>query len=165
MKNLPLLIEAISQARDNPAFEPRHDNAGNLITYCNEAVKSVLHFFGCKELDGLMASQMVEYMSSRPVTWKPIDIANAQFGANQGSVLIAGLAGKDLGAAHGHVCIIRPGLPKWSPSWNMSAPSCLNIGQQNFSGLYRLKNGVRIPAHLACAFPKPPQIYGWVPSL
>ena len=159
MRDLITLIDAICDAYDNPAFTPKPDGT----TFCNFAVQSVCTAMGYKDFDGMTADQMVSKMVSDP-DWSPVPFDNAQNLANQGSLVVAGLEGAQMGQAHGHVVIIRPGRTCFSGKWQ-NTPRCLNVGAENF--LARAKRGplVGMAAGINEAFVEMPKIYVWRASL
>lgn len=96
--------------------------------------------------------------------WSPVPFENAQNLANQGSLVIAGLSGEDLGNGHGHVVVIRPGRQCQSGKWGLT-PRCLNIGKTDF--IARAQSGplIMMPVGLNDAFIPLPKIYVWRSSL
>lgn len=159
MRNIITLIDAICDAYDNKDFSPTSDGT----TFCNIAVSAVCSVMGYTGFMGLTADQIVDNIPTNP-DWSPVPMEKAQDLANQGSLLIAGLDGKAMGQAHGHVVVIRPGKPCYSGKWGQT-PRCLNIGSENF--LARAKRGplVGMAAGLNEAFIEMPKIYVWRQSL
>lgn len=136
------LIDACCEARENESFWPKPPEIGP--THCNEAVQFVLNRFGYKTLAGLVANDMIDYMSAKTDEWRKVDMFEAQRLANEGCVVVAGK--KD--APKGHVVVIRPGKMDFSPKWNSRVPKCLQIGRH-----------VTISTALNWAFQLPPDIY------
>lgn len=159
MRNLIGLIDAICDVYDNPDLQPKGD-----VTFCNIAVSVVAEAMGCKDLTGKMADDIMKFVESSP-DWSDIPMEKAQDIANQGSLIIAGLTGAELDQAHGHVVIVRPGLPVYSGKWISKVPRVLNIGAENF--LARAKRGPLqgLPAGVNEAFLPLPKFYVWRQSL
>lgn len=145
MKNLPRLLSACYEGINNVEFRPTQDGR----TFCNEFVNSVAVWMGYQDFEKMLANAMIDHMSSSP-DWSVTPLEKAQFLANTGSLLIAGL--KD--EPHGHVCVIAPGLETRSIHWSMSVPVCANVGKDVFIG-----------KGLSWAFRQVPMIYAWRQSL
>lgn len=143
MKNLPLLLDAICEAYNNPSFLPREGK-----TYCNMASNSIALKMGCGDLAGRVANDIYDYMSASP-NWSETPFDKAQFLANQGTLVFA--ARKD--SPHGHICVVMPGNEKFSGKWG-KVPTVMNIGKDVFIG-----KGV------SWAFSELPKFYSWRPSL
>lgn len=123
MKDPWQLLDILYQVFDNPMYKPR-----NGTTYCNLAVYDVLKGYGCKSFPtGLMANGMFDYLSSTNL-WGGVGIDQCQELANKGALIVASEKGKP----HGHICVIRPGLAKYSTNWKINAPSVMNVGRENF---------------------------------
>lgn len=159
MRDLITLIDAVLDVYDNRDLQPLADGT----TFCNLAVNFVAVAMGCKDLTGKTADEIMGLIEASD-DWSDVPFEKAQDMANGGSLLIAGLESKELGAAHGHVVVIRPGRFCYSGKWGKT-PRCLNIGKENF--IARAKHGplVNQPAGLNEAFVPPPKIYVWRPSL
>lgn len=158
MRDVIALIDAICDVYDRQDFKPTDG-----VTYCNLAVRSVAEAMGCKELSNKTADQIIDFISKSD-EWSEVPFEKAQDMANTGSLLIAGLTGKELDAGHGHIVVIRPGKPCQSGKWG-STPRCLNIGKSNF--LARASSGplTMMPVGLNNAFVPLPKIWLWRPSL
>lgn len=177
-KNLIKLIDAICVAWDNPAYYPEFDANGKAIkTHCNRFVNAVAKSIGCNDLHDpetgapYLADQMIEIISNSS-NWHEMRCAglpedlmkNAlriiQLSANQGSLLVAAASSASLGAAHGHICIVRPGLMKTSGKWG-DIPVVANCGRENFIG--RAKTGPMKgePVGINQAFVSMPRFYCW----
>lgn len=139
VKNIPLLIDAICEAYDDPHWQPRYIPSHGWITYCNEAVNFICKKFGYTKFDrpespepkdALLANRIDQILRSSG-DWGQVSGDEAQDMANQGALVIATLANP---SGHGHVCVIRPGQKVWSGTWNQNAPKCMNIGKENFIG-------------------------------
>lgn len=159
MKDPIALIDAILDVYDRQDFQP----LANGETFCNLAVIAVCLAFGCPDLSGKTADEIVLFLSSSP-DWSLIPFEKAQDMANQGSLLIAGLDSVSLRQSHGHVVILRPGKPVYSGKWG-PCPRVLNIGAENF--VSRAKKGplTNQPCGLNESFVEIPKIYGWRNSL
>lgn len=126
LKNLIGLFDAVCDVYDRTDFKPRADGE----TFCNQAVHAVASAaFKYNGFYNLKADEIVETMDGDD--WVVIDIIVAQQYANAGSLVVAGLRSSDLGQAHGHVVVIRPGIPCDSGKWG-PVPRCLNIGANDF---------------------------------
>lgn len=135
MRNLIGLIDAVCDTYDRSDFKPNPDGS----THCNQAVNAIaLVAFNYNGLRGMMADEIVVFMAASS-DWAALDMSAAQDNANNGSLVIAGLIGTDLGQAHGHVVVIRPGRPCDSGKWG-AVPRCVNIGASDF--LARALSGV-----------------------
>lgn len=168
MRNLPGLIDAICDAYDNPNFVPKVID-GQQVTYCNYAANSIAQAMGCLDFwdphsqEPLNADAIFAFLKGSP-EWTEADMSKCQDLANQGSLVFAAANSLMLGQAHGHICVVRPGLPKDSGKFG-SCPSVLNIGGENFIG--RAKKGPL--TGMACgvneAFIEKPIFFVWRQSL
>lgn len=143
MKNLPLLMDAVCESFNNTSYKPTDEN-----TFCNLAACAVALKMGCNELSGLMANDMIKFMSASK-NWSEIPMDKAQILANQGSLVFA----THEGSPHGHICTVMPGNEKFSGRWG-KVPTVMNIGKDVFIG-----KGVN------WAFADVPRFYAWRPSL
>lgn len=159
MKNLIGLFEAVCETYDRIDFKPSPDGS----THCNQAIHAVAQKLGCDDLAGLTADEIVAFLGTSS-DWQLIDMSAAQAYANQGSLVIAGLSSTDLKQSHGHVVVIRPGIPCDSGKWG-SVPRCLNIGAVDF--LARGQSGVLMgmPVGVNEAFIPRPKFWLWSKSL
>ena len=159
MRNLIGLIDAICDAYDNPDYQPK----GN-ITFCNFAVAQVAEAMGCKQLTGKMADDIMDFIETSE-DWSDVPMEKAQDIANQGTLIVAGLKSTELNQDHGHVVVVRPGLPCYSGKWVAKVPRVLNVGAQNF--LARAKRGplVGMAVGINESFIPLPKFYVWRPSL
>jgi hypothetical protein len=159
MKNLIALFDAICDVYDRPDLLPKSDGT----TFCNIAVDAIAQVMGFKGFELKTADEIIGIMSSDP-NWSIVAFEKAQDMANQGSLLVAGLTGQELGQSHGHVCVIRPGIPCFSGKWQ-ATPRIVNIGAENF--IARAKRGplIGMAAGLNEAFVPMPKIWVWRPSL
>jgi hypothetical protein len=132
--DIPKLIDAICDAFAMSL--PGEKWAPDLIsTYCNEAVNYVackMEYFGfCRNLvlekwEAVMANEMIAIMEKPDYGWLSVSGTNAQYHANKGVLVIAGLKNPD---GHGHVCVVRPGVLQHSNSWQAEAPKVMNVGK------------------------------------
>src|SRR3990167_4417677 len=152
MKNRDVLIDAICRVYDNPAYKPKKDARGNLTTFCNFAVRDICGSMVCHDFAGLIADQIYDLLVQSS-GWQEIRMNQAQAKANQGSLVVAAARSTQLKKAHGHVCVIRPGLEQDSGKWG-KVPSCINIGADNFIG-----------KGICWAFSVQPKIFVWKKSL
>lgn len=116
------LIDACCEAYDNKNFIPKDGE-----THCNQAVAGICDKYGYPKFRLLLANEMIDLMRSGP-EWAPVSIEEAQNLANQGKLVVAGR--KD--EPHGHVAVVRPGVPDYSPKWGCLTPKVVNIGAENF---------------------------------
>lgn len=121
MKNSEKLLDLICEAYDNPKWKPR-----NGTTFCNLAVQWIMEKSGYAGFKNMVANQMVDKMRDGG-KWKPIEMEDAQFFANQGNIVALGI--KD--SPHGHIAIARPGVQVYSSKWKTYCPKLMNIGSQN----------------------------------
>lgn len=113
-------------------FEPQLDSFGNiLVTYCNQAMQLICNGMGYDRFHGLNANEMTKFMSDPANGWISVDDAVAQSHANNGVIVIAA---RQFPGAHGHVCIIVPGILEKSLSWGRAVPKCMNVGKDVFFG-------------------------------
>lgn len=159
MRDVITLIDAVCDVYDRNDFKPNPDGS----THCNQAVNAICMTMGCKDFDGKVADEIVDFMGSHD-DWSPVPMEKAQDLANQGSLVVAGLKGSDLGSAHGHVVVIRPGHPCQSGKWGLT-PRCVNIGKSDF--LARSQSGpmIMMPVGINDAFIPVPKLWVWRPSL
>lgn len=159
MKNLIGLIEAICDTYDRNDLSPLSDGT----TFCNVGVWSVASYMGCKDLVDKTADQMMEIFSTSS-SWSEVPMEKAQDMANDGSLIIAGLDSKSLGQSHGHVTVVRPGVPCYSGKWG-KVPRILNIGAENYIARAKRGPAVGMAVGVNEAFVPLPKFYVWRPSL
>lgn len=171
------LIDAICVGYDNPDYWPVFENGVLKTTFCNKFVNDVAQAVGCHDFidlithDVLNADDIIRVMESSP-NWVKLqihdapqdirenDLKSVQVWANQGFLTIAALRGSILGAEHGHVCIVRPGIMKTSGKWG-EVPVVANVGKEMFIG--RAKAGVMKgePVGVNESFVPMPKFYSW----
>lgn len=158
MKSLPKLIDAICDVYDNASYNPKDG-----VTYCNFAADDIARAMGCKDFLHKNADEIFEFVSHSQ-EWTEIPMAQAQATANQGSLVFAMANTVMLNAAHGHLCVVRPGLEKNSGKWQ-KCPAVMNVGIENFIG--RAKRGplTGMAAGVNEAFVPLPKFFVWRPSL
>lgn len=164
MRNLPKLNQAILRAYERPEYKPKIANGKIVETYCNAAARDVAGYMGCHDFSGLNADAQCKVMRESK-DWREVQIKDAQYMANQGSLVFAALSSNELMETHGHICVIRPGEMIWSSHWNMEVPSCMNVGGQNFILWFKTGDGKLIEAGINGAFQKMPKFFTWVPSV
>lgn len=175
--NLIRLIDAICVAWDNPAYYPEFENGVLKKTHCNQFACEVAHSVGCEDFfdpitkSPMMADEIIRFVSGSD-NWQEIRVAGlapdqmaialraVQMWANQGYLTIASATSATMGASHGHLCIVRPGVMKESGKWGQ-IPVVANIGKENFIG--RAKSGVMKdqPVGLNEAFIQMPRFFSW----
>lgn len=151
MKDRNLLIDALCETYDRSVIRP--EGTGMFYpedgkTYCNMALNDVAIKIGCNELTGLMANDICDLVSASQ-KWKKVEMVDCQRMANEGTFVIA----VQRGTPHGHVCIVRPGLEKFSGRYG-KVPSVMNVGKD-----------VSIGKGVNWAFRDIPEFYAWGPSL
>jgi len=164
MRNMAKLMTGLLEAYENPDFRPVIQDGKIVKTYCNEAVQHVARVMGCNDFDHLTADEICQFLAQRK-GWKEIMMRETQFLVNEGSLVIAGLSSQNLGAAHGHVCVLRPGEQVWSEHWKSMVPAVMNVGGQNFILRFRTSGGEYISAGINGAFQMIPRFYAWEASL
>lgn len=159
MRDVITLIDAVCDVYDRADFRPNPDGS----THCNQAVQAIAEAMGCKDFGGMVADQIVDFLSSSS-GWDEIPFEKAQDIANNGSLVIAGLKAADLKQSHGHVVVIRPGKPCQSGKWG-ATPRCVNIGASDF--IARAQSGPlsMMPVGLNDAFIPMPKLWVWKRSL
>ena len=103
-------------------------------TFCNLFVREVSAWHGWNNFNTQQtdqAGEMVKLISNHP-QWHFVDVPNAQFCANRGNLVIAGMIEQSAHAT-GHVCIIMPGTLGFSFKWMSRVPMCANVGKTNFT--------------------------------
>ena len=131
------ICDAYSMALPGEKWAPKRLD-GILYTYCNEAVNFICKFMGYHRFDrqlvtggdeALLANQMFDIMSEEDGQWLTVFADVAQYHANCGILVIAGMKNA---TGHGHVCIVRPGLLQHSGKWRGPAPRVMNVGKDVF---------------------------------
>lgn len=102
-------------------------------THCNEFVQSACNEIGCHDLDGMLATEMIDTMRGRPQAWKQVTFADAQAIANNDHLVIIGWRNPEEGE-HSHVCLVIPGTMIWSNSFGKDLPVVANAGKTTFYG-------------------------------
>lgn len=164
MRNLPKLIQTIIRVYENPAYAPVIKDGKVEKTFCNFAIRDICGTLGYHAFEGMLADQIYAHMR-KSQDWVKIEMKDAQFLANQGTLVIAALPSVMLDAAHGHVCVVRPGEDIYSSKWDARAPVCINIGAQNFILRFKTSDGKFIEAGVNGAFSKQPYFFAWKDSL
>lgn len=120
MKDIFILLDSIHEAFSRPEYQPN-----NGVTHCNAFTAEVVSVLGFKALDGLLANQIINTLSSSD-QWSEVSFEKVQDLANSGTLVVLGAPGEP----HGHVCIACPGKLKSSGRWNM-VPTVASVGAQN----------------------------------
>jgi hypothetical protein len=120
-ETLPVLIDAISEAYDNPEMR-----SANGKTHCDAAVGYIMAKFGVKKYlpDEWTANSIIDDLRKNPVFKTVNGSKDAQRLANKGSLVVAGIQEDP----HGHLAVVRPGIAEWSNSWRRLAPKGMSIG-------------------------------------
>jgi hypothetical protein len=136
-KLIDAICDAYSMALPGEKWAPRMID-GVLYTYCNEAVNFICKRMNYTKFDrplvtsgdeAILANQMFDKMSEPEGDWMAVFADVAQYHANQGAIVIAGMKNK---LGHGHVCIVRPGILQHSGKWQAPAPRVMNVGRDVF---------------------------------
>lgn len=143
MKDRLVLLDAIHLAFNHPEYAPKDGT-----THCNQYVNEVCETYGFKGLIGRPANDICDFLEHHS-EWKEIKLDEAQFLANEGTLIIAG----NKGTPHGHVVVVCPGHLKFSGRWG-SVPSCASVGWTNTIG-----RGIN------WAFAQMPKFWAWNRSL
>lgn len=159
MKDIPTLLEAILDCYDDPKLSP-----SNGETFCNVAAQRICHAYGCIDFRNKTADEIFDFLISSPIDWSSVPIEKVQEMANQGTMVFAVASSKMLDQDHGHIAVVRPGIPCYSGKWGLS-PRIMNIGSENF--IARAKKGplVGMAAGVNEAFQPLPKFFAWRPSL
>ena len=113
-------------------FQPIfHDDGTVKTTFCNQFINYVLNGFGYSDMTGMLANEMVAFMSDMKNGWISVADEVAQNHANRGVIVIAGHAVQQ---GHGHVNFILPGILEKSLTWAKAVPKCVNVGKDVFFG-------------------------------
>lgn len=123
MKDLYLLLDAIHLPLCRPEYQP-----GGGLTHCNAYVTEVCSLYGFKGLEGLVANQIIDLLSTHD-QWSEVPMSKAQELANKGTLIVAGFKADP----HGHIDVVCPGREKTSGRWGQ-VPSVANVGKEVFVG-------------------------------
>ncbi len=164
MRNLPKLVQAILRAYERPEYKPTIVDGKITVTHCSEAARDIAGYMGCHDFAAKNADAQYGFMKDSK-EWREIEMKDAQFLANEGTLIFAALPSNQLMAAHGHICVVRPGEEIWSSHWNKKVPSVMNVGGQNFVLWFRTSDGTQIEAGLNGAFRTEPKFFAWVPTI
>lgn len=99
------------------------DKTMTQVTHCNQFVTGVAVSLGYASFANMNADQMCAAVLTSP-EWTNIQWDVAQSHANNGAFVIACQSANP----HGHVCVIRPGVPQPSGHYGHPAPRCANVG-------------------------------------
>lgn len=172
------LIDAILTAYDNPSYRPVMKDGKIVTTYCNLAANEIAQKMGCNDLfdpklnRARTADETYDFMVANPDKWQEIEVlslapdlrdeafAAIQFQANSGSLIYAVQSSYNMKAAHGHICVIRPGVMKTSGKWG-KVPACMNIGGENFIALGQKGVMKGFPVGINEAFQQIPRFFSW----
>lgn len=116
-------------------WKPSRNLDGSWTTHCNQAVNFISKKMGYllfEQPSLLFANEMVRTMKDPNGGW--LQMGNpevAQAKANEGALVIAGHA---VPGAHGHVCVVIPGLLELSTTWGKLVPKVMNVGKDVFIG-------------------------------
>jgi hypothetical protein len=179
------LIDAILTAYDNTAYKAVMLDGQIVKTFCNIAANEIAQKMGCKDLYDedhkrpRTADEIYDFMATHSNakdesrwSWTEILCASlqpefrdvafqaAQWWANSGNLVFAVQSSYNLGANHGHICVIRPGVMKTSGRWGR-VPACMNIGGDNFIALGQKGVMKGLPVGINEAFQQIPRFFAW----
>lgn len=185
MKDRNELIDAILTAYDNPSYHPVLQDGKVVTTFCNVAANEIAQKMGCTDLFDTVhqrprtADEIYDFMvahsdSKNPDTfhWQEIQCGTLQpdfrevsfmaiqFQANSGNLIFAVQSSYNLSAAHGHICVIRPGVMRTSGKWG-KVPCCMNIGGENFIAIGQKGVMKGVPVGINEAFQQIPRFFAW----
>lgn len=123
MKDSLSLLDAIHAPLCRLEYQPKEG-----VTHCSGYVAEVAGIMGFKDLDMLLANEIVTRISQNP-QWSEIPMEKAQDLANGGSLIVAGV----IEEPHGHVVIVCPGKIKNSGRWG-NVPTVANVGKEVWIG-------------------------------
>lgn len=127
-KLLDVILSAWVKSLEKPYGTGEYSSAIDGATDCNRFVNEVCERFGYNKFNGLLANEMYDKLMTNG-DWIEVLGEAAQYHANQGAVVIA--AYKNIMGRHGHVCLVRPGVPEPSASWEITepkVPKVANVG-------------------------------------
>ena len=118
----------LEQLVKDPSLQPKEDGT----TYCNFAISRIAKLWGCDEFpldaqgDPPLANQMCDIMAQSDKF--PILTARSALdeAMRPGFVIAAHRYGE-----HGHVAVVYPAAPFFSPSLNHYVPYLANVGKKN----------------------------------
>lgn len=133
-KLIQLQEEAIAQ------FPPQ-----GKTTHCNEGLMYIADGLGCRDLDGMNATCMVQHVQQLCIThshdWREDSWERAVAHAARGGFAFFGMEAPP-GDVHGHVVSIAAKSMEMSGTWGQEVPICANIGKTN--GFMRLSQCFRL---------------------
>lgn len=127
-KKIERLRYVIHKYLNDQSLYKKEIQGGDLITYCNIGVYSILEEFGkhSQFWNGkriMLANEMVEVLESK---FKPVDYDHDFLTPH---IYVAGCRNPN---GHGHVAVIYPSKAKiFSVKWGIVVPLCANIGKFN----------------------------------
>ena len=135
-KNIPMLMNLLyygfNRALPSGDLAPQFNPGGSIkTTFCNQFIQYVLNGFGYGKMNGLLANQMFDFLSSPGNGWISVSDDVAQSHANNGVIV---LASHKKEGSHGHICVIVPGIIEKSHTWGKAVPKCVNVGKDVFFG-------------------------------
>jgi len=126
------LLAICQQVVNDPDFQPADG-----VTYCNEAVISILHqTLNLHTFDGMLADDICAALANDSA-WSTGTTTDAQDAANSGGIAIAAATSAMISSwsgtpdSHGHVAIVCPGQMVPSGHWGCDAPLLANVGATN----------------------------------
>jgi hypothetical protein len=136
-KNLPMLLN-LAYNGFNRGLPPNGDLMPmDGVTHCNQFINYVCSGLGYEDFTGMLANEMVKFMSDPKNGWISVSDDVAQAHANSGVIVIAGWSNPE---GHGHVALVLPGILEKSHSFGRAVPKIVNVGQDVFFGK-RLSSG------------------------
>lgn len=126
-------MQAVNSRPWAPTTVQNDDKTISMVTHCNQFVNGVARslgyfsFWPSNHKDPLTSDEMCAFVLTSP-EWTSIKWDVAQSHANSGAFVIACQSA----SPHGHVCVLRPGVPLPSGHFGHPAPRCVNVGATVF---------------------------------
>ena len=128
-KLIDAICENFMKALNGQPWAPQtvmnDDKTMTLVTHCNQFVSGVATSLGYTAFANRTADQMCAFVLTSP-EWTNIQWDVAQSHANNGAFVIACQSANP----HGHVCVIRPGIPLPSGHYGIDQAHPKNGGSQ-----------------------------------
>lgn len=100
---------------------------GHPETFCNRAAQRAANAYGCHDLDGMRANQMVATLQASLGDWRRENGERAALHAQRGGLAFAAKAYEP----NGHIALVAPEPCKLSGSWGKLVPVVANVGKTN----------------------------------
>lgn len=111
-------------------LQPQYTTAGALLrTFCNKGAQRIAAAMGRTELDAPGVEENADELHAiLERIGKKVDARSASLHALDGGLAFASMTSKQLGEAHGHICVIRPEALQFSGTLDREVPVVVNIG-------------------------------------